>query len=110
MKINLILAYVFKFVTFVFFSFIILVYAGLLILLPLDIMFQVIRIFAGIGFPTVIAALVGIGALGYVGYKVYLAPSLYKLVFDVGYQLIEFTRFQLKRFDDLIAAEQAGKS
>ncbi|MEW6037330.1 MAG: hypothetical protein AB1648_03620 [Pseudomonadota bacterium] len=109
MKINLILAYAFKFVTFVFFSFIILVYAGLLILLPLDILFQVIRIFAGIGFPTVVAATVGIGALGYVGYKMYLAPALYKLVVDVGYQLIEFSRAQLKRFDDLIATEQAAE-
>lgn len=109
MKINLLLAYAFKFVIFVFFSFTILVYAGLLILLPLDLMFQVTRIFAGIGFPVVIAALAGIGALGYVGYNLYLAPALYKLVFDVGCQLIEFTRSQLKRFDDLIATEQAAK-
>lgn len=102
MKLNVVLAKVFKFITFVLFTFMTLVYFGLLLVLPLDIMFQIIRIFHGIGLPTVIAAGLGIGALGYIGYAISRMPELYKLVLDVGMQLVTFGHGQIKRFDTII--------
>ena len=45
MKLDQILVKAFKFITFVFFTFTVLLYFGVLLLLPLDILFQVTRIF-----------------------------------------------------------------
>lgn len=102
MKIELVLTKVFKFLTFVLFTFMVLVYFGFLLVLPLDILTQLIRIFSGIGLPTVIAAALSVGAVGYLGYAVYRMPDLYKLVLDIGVELITFGHAQLKRFDPLI--------
>lgn len=102
MKIDLILAKAFKFVVFVLFTFMTLVYFGVMLLLPLDILTQIIRIFHDIGLPTVLAAGLGIGALGYLGYLVSRRPELYKLVVDIGVQLISFGYSQIQRFDPLI--------
>lgn len=108
MKIDLLLAYLFKFVTFVLFSFMVLVYAGLLVLLPLDILFQVVRLLAAIGLPILIAIAAGIGALGFLGCRVYHMPTLYRLVLDVGWQLVGFARDQIKRYDALIESTRGS--
>lgn len=102
MKLEWILAKVLKFFTFVLFMFMVMVYFGFLLLLPLDIMTQLIRIFSAIGLPTVIAAALGIAAVGYLGYRIYLLPHLYQLVLDIGMELIAFGQAQLRRFDPLI--------
>jgi hypothetical protein len=102
MKIDWILAKVLKFFTFVLFMFMVLVYFGFLLLLPLDILTQLIRIFSAIGLPTLIASALGIGAVGYLGYLIYQMPQLYNLVVDIGLELIAFGQAQLKRFDPLI--------
>jgi hypothetical protein len=104
MKIDLILAKTFKFVVFVLFTFMTLVYFGVMLLLPLDVLTQIIRIFHGIGLPTVLAAGLGIGALGYLGYLISRMPELYKLVVDIGVQLISFGYSQIQRFDPLIGS------
>jgi hypothetical protein len=101
MKLNVILPKVFKFVTFVMFTFMALVYFGVLLILPLDILFQVVRLFQGIGLPTVLAVGLGVGALGYIGHAVYRMPELYKLILDIGLQLVSFGHAQIKRFDTL---------
>jgi hypothetical protein len=89
-------------VTFVLFTFMVLVYFGFLLLLPLDILAQLIRILSAIGLPTAIAAVLSVGAVGYLGYVVYRMPDLHKLVIDIGMELVNFGRAQLKRFDPLI--------
>lgn len=106
MKLDQTLVKVFKFVTFVFFAFAALLYFGILLLLPLDILFQVTRIFHAIGLPTVISAALGIGALGYVGLAVSKMPELCALILDVGKQLVAFGHAQIRRFDDQL--EQIG--
>jgi hypothetical protein len=109
MKINLILAKVFKFITFVLFTFMTLVYFGVLLIVPLDVMTQLIRIFHGLGLPTVLAAGLGIGSLAYLGYLISKMPELYKLLVDIGVQLMSFGHTQIKRFDPIIdAAHQAS--
>jgi hypothetical protein len=105
-KLDVILAKVFKFITFVFFTFTALVYFGVLLLLPLDILFQIVRIVHGIGLPTVLAAGVGIAALGYIGHAVWKMPALYGLILDIGKQLVTFGHSQIQRFDAL--PEQPG--
>jgi hypothetical protein len=107
---NVALAKVFKFVTFVLFTFMTLVYFGVLLLLPLDILFQVIRVFHAIGLPTVIAVAIGLGALFYVG-KAFLAmPALYELLLDIGKEIINFGHAQIRRFDAIINAAGASEA
>ncbi len=110
MKLNLILAKVFKFVTFVLFTFMTLVYFGVLLILPLDVMAQLIRLLVGIGLPTVISALAGIGVLGYLGLMVYRMPELYQLVLNIGIELVNFGHAQVKRFDAIIETATSEKS
>ena len=102
MKLEWILAKVLKFFTFVLFMFMVLVYFGFLLLLPLDILTQLIRIFSAIGLPTLAAAALGIGAVGWLGHRIYHMPQLYQLVIDIGMELIAFGQAQLRRFDPLI--------
>jgi hypothetical protein len=109
MKLNLILARVFQFVTFVLFTFMVLVYFGLMLVLPLDVVAQIIRILMGIGFPAILAAGVGIGAVAYLGYAVSKMPALYTLVLEIGRDLVDFSYAQIKRFDPLIA-EASGET
>jgi hypothetical protein len=104
MKLNLLLARVFQFVTFVFFTFMTLVYVGLILVLPLDILTQIIRLLMGIGFPVLLAAAAGIGALGYLAYAVSRMPELYTLMYEIGRDLVLFAHRQIKRFDPLIAS------
>jgi hypothetical protein len=106
MKLDQTLVKVFKFVTFVFFTFVALLYMGVLVLLPLDVLFQVIRIFHAIGLPTVIAAALGIGAVGYLGLAISKMPALCELIVDIGKEIVAFGHSQIKRCDALI--EQAG--
>jgi hypothetical protein len=110
MKLEWILAKVLKFFTFVLFMFMVLVYFGFLLLLPLDVMTQLTRIFSAIGLPTVIAAALGIGGVGYLGYRIYQLPQLYQLVIDIGMELIAFGQAQLRRFDPLIEDSKPATS
>jgi TctA family transporter len=107
MKLDLILAKVFKFVVFVIFTFMTLVYFGVLLVLPLDVLFQIVRIFSAIGLPTALAAVAGIAAFGYLGYALSKMPAVWELVLDIGKQLVAFGQAQLQRFDAVIE-EAAG--
>ena len=102
MKTEAILAKVFKFITFVLFTFMMLAYFGVLLVLPLDVMFQIIRLFQGLGLPVVAAGAIGIAAVAYLAFVISKLPKLYKTIFDIGLQLIYFGQDQIKRYDDLI--------
>lgn len=102
MKTDVILAKTFKFITFVIFTFMTLVYVGVLLVLPLDVMFQIIRLFQGLGLPTVIAGAIGVSALGYLGYTLSRMPELYRIIIEIGIELVSFGQAQIKRFDALI--------
>lgn len=106
MNINVFLIRLLKFITFALFLFAMLVYAGAFVLLPLDILFQLTRVFQGFGMPVVMALLASGGVLGYVGVKLRDMPGLYQLVWDIGVQLITFGRGQISRYDELLAGYQ----
>lgn len=108
MKLEQALPKVFKFVTFVFFTFTALLYVGVLLLLPLDILFQLIRLFHAVGFPTILSGCMGIGLVGYLGYEVSKMPRLLELVVDIGRQLVEFGHSQIRRCDELIQEASEG--
>lgn len=108
MKIEQTLVKVFKFVTFVFFTLTALLYIGIILLLPLDILFQIVRVLHAIGLPTVIAAVLGIGAIGYLGLTISRMPAFCDLVVDIGKQLVDFGHTQIKRCDALLEGAPAS--
>lgn len=110
MKLNLILAKVFQFVIFVLFTFMALVYFGALLIVPLGVMAQPIKFFSAIGLPTVLSVIIGISILGYLGLAVSRMPELYKLVINIGVDLVSFGHAQIIRFDPLIEVAKGGKS
>lgn len=101
MTLNIALTKTFKFITFVLFAFMVLVYFGVLLIIPLDIMTQLIKLLHAIGLPTVIAVAAGIGALGYLAWVVSRMPELYNLLFNIGIEIASFGNTQIKRFDAL---------
>ncbi|QSA96643.1 hypothetical protein [Methylococcus sp. EFPC2] len=102
MKLNLLLAKVLQFVTFVFFTIAVLVYFGLLLMLALAVLWYVTRILTLFGLPALLAVLAGIAALTYVSLAVSRQPRLYRLLWDLGLELITLGKTQIKRFDPLI--------
>jgi hypothetical protein len=110
MKLNLILAKVFQFVIFVLFTFMALVYFGALLIVPLGVLAQPIKFFSAIGLPTILSVIFGISILGYLGWAVSRMPELYKLVINIGVDLVNFSHAQIKRFDPLIEAAKSDKS
>ncbi|MBM3203621.1 hypothetical protein FJZ55_06935 [Candidatus Woesearchaeota archaeon] len=110
MKLNLILTKTFKFITFVIFTFMALVYFGVLLIIPLDIMVQLVKLLHGVGLPTVAAVVAGMGALGYLGWVVSRMPELYTLLFNIGIEIATFGNTQIKRFDALIESMQPAKA
>ncbi|HUL13125.1 MAG TPA: hypothetical protein VLU73_13270 [Methylococcaceae bacterium] len=110
MKLNLILAKAFQFVIFVLFTFMALVYFGALLIVPLGVMAQPIKFLSAIGLPTVLSLATGIAILAYLGLAVSKMPELYKLVIDIGVDLVTFGHTQIKRFDPLIEVAKGDKS
>jgi len=106
MKFQLYLAKALKFITYVLFIFLTLLYACMLVVVPLVIFVDTIRVFAGVGLPTIAAVALGAGALGYVGYLLYRNPELYKLAVDIGFELARFGRTQTGRYDAIIEQAQ----
>lgn len=100
--VNVALARLFQFIVFVIFTFAVLVYFGTFLLLPLNILVQLINLFALIGLPNIIAAVLAAALLAYIGYLVYRMPDLYKTVMDIGVELVMFGYSQVKRFEKIV--------
>lgn len=110
MNINIVLIRILQFTTFALFLFGALVYVGVFLLLPLDLLFQIMRALHAIGLPVVIALLAAGGAVGYVGMQLWKMSDLCHLVLDIGKQMLAMGRAQLKRYEELLAAYQPNNS
>lgn len=102
MNTSFILAKTLKFVTFLFFIFIVLAYFGLVLMLALAVLWYTTKIIILVGLPALIAVAVGIAALGYVGLTVSRMPTLYMLILEIGLELVNFGQAQVKRFDPIV--------
>lgn len=113
MKLNLVIVKVLQFVTFLFFNAVVLIYFGLLLMLALTVLWYVTRVLTFVGLPAALAMVVGVAVLGYVGLAVYRMPDLYRLMWEMGMDLIETAKTCMRRFDPLLDAARgkaAGES
>lgn len=101
-KLNIALVRFLQFTVFVLFTFIVLVYFGALLLLPLDVIALAARALTAIGFNGFIAALIGAAASGYFVLLAYKIPGLGALLFDIGLELVNTARFRIEAFNPIV--------
>lgn len=102
-KLNIALVRFLQFTVFVLFTFIVLVYFGALLLLPLDVVALTVRALTAMGFNGFIAGLLGTAASGYLVMLVYKIPGLGALLFDIGLELVNIARVRIEAFNPLVA-------
>ena len=109
-KVNVALVRLLQFVIFVFFTFMVLAYFGALLLVPLDALSLLIKLLTAVGFNGVIAALIAVPVVAYLGLIVYRTPGLVKMLLDIGMDLINAGKSRVDEFNklaDTVKGEQA---
>jgi len=109
MKLNLILARTFQFVVSLLFITMVLFYAGALLMVPLAVLVYAIKI-ASLLAPTVVAVIVGIAVLGYLGLRVYRMSELLNALLGIGSDLAAFGFKQNERFEPIIEQARSGSA
>ena len=109
MKLDLVLAKVFQFVVSVMFVTMVMVYFGMLLMVPLAVMWYAVK-FTSIFLPTILAVIIGIGVLGYLGLKVSKMTELLDVLLSIGIDFVEFGFKQKERFHPLIGDTQPNPS
>ncbi len=92
-----------QFYVFVFFTFLVLAYFGALLLLPLSLLVNLVRILTVIGLSEVISVLFALPVVVYLGYLVYGMPRLTKIIVDTGLELVSIGQMRIKGFDEIVA-------
>lgn len=103
-NLNVALIRLLQFVVFVLFTFIVLVYFGTMILLPLDIIVMISDALAVLGFGTLFGAIVALPVVVYLGKIVYTTPGLVQMIVDNGIDLVNMGKDRVAAFNKLIDA------
>ncbi len=85
-----------------FFTFIVLVYIGGVVIIPLAVLMTIINFLDhGIGFNGIIAAIVAVPAVVWIGLTVYRIPNLVLTLLDTGTSLIKLGAKNFRQFDSI---------
>jgi hypothetical protein len=103
-NIDLVLIRFFQFILFAVFIFIVMVYFGTLLLIPLDLLFQLQRVLVFVGVPAVISVLLTGGLVTYAGYTLWKKPELWGYLLDTGKTLFNFAVEQVKGMEQMANA------
>lgn len=103
-NVNVALVRVLQFAVFVLFTFMVLVYFGTLLLIPLDALAAVIGLLNVVGIPGVLATVIAVPLIGYLGWRIYKIPELCKTLVDIGVDLVLMGQNRIKQFDQIIIA------
>lgn len=90
-----------QFVNLLVFSFIVICYVAVIILLPLDLFFHLIRLLQFL--PWIVEIFVAGGIVGYLVWHIISKPSIVKVLLDGGVELAMLAYHQVTRYNDLIA-------
>ena len=100
-KINVALVRLLQFVVFVAFTFMVLAYFGALVLMPLDAIVLVVKLLSLFGLSTLIATIIALPIVGYLGMMVYKTPDLMKLLVDIGMDLVKTAKTRVEAFNPI---------
>jgi len=106
-KVNVALVRLLQFVVFVQFTFIVIVYFGAMVLLPLDAIALLIKLMGAIGLHGFIGALISIPLVGYLCFIVYKTPNLCKMIVDNGIELVKTGKSKVEGFNEIIESVKA---
>ncbi|MGZ4977687.1 MAG: hypothetical protein ACXV8O_11065 [Methylobacter sp.] len=106
-KVNVALVRLLQFVVFVVSVFMVIVYFGAMVLLPLDAVVLLIKLMGVIGLNGFIAAFIAIPAVGYLGLMVYKTPGLCKMIVDAGVDMIKTSKTRIEAFNGIADAVKA---
>jgi uncharacterized membrane protein YhaH (DUF805 family) len=103
-NVNVALVRLLQFVVFAVFTFMVLVYYGALLLVPLDALALFIKLMTAFGLNGFIAALIGVPVIGYLGLIVYRTPGLVKMLIDIGLDLVNTGKNRIEEFNKIVEA------
>lgn len=106
-KVNIALVRLLQFLVFVVFTFTVLVYFSAMVLLPLDAVAIMIKLFGLFGLNTLIGALIAIPVVGYLAMTAYKIPGLFKMMIDTGLDLVSTAKIRVEAFNSIVESVKA---
>ncbi|AEG01623.1 hypothetical protein [Methylomonas methanica] len=103
-NLNVALVRLLQFVVFVLFTFIVLVYFGTMILLPLDLVVLMAKFLNVFGIGTLFGAIVAVPVVAYLGKIVYSTPGLVQMLIDNGIDLVNLGKQRVEAFNKFAEA------
>ncbi len=100
-KVNVALVRLLQFVVFVIFTFMVLAYFGAMILVPLDLVVLILKIFGLVGLGGVIGAAISVAIVSYLGMIVYKTPDLIKTIVDTGLGIVSTGKERVEAFNKI---------
>jgi hypothetical protein len=100
-NVNVALVRLLQFVVFVLFTFIVLLYFGTMILLPLDIVVLISKGLHLLGVGTLFGAIVAVPLVAYLGKIVYGTPGLIQMIIDNGIDLVHTGKQRVEAFNKI---------
>ncbi len=100
-KVNVALVRLLQFVVFVIFTFMVLVYFGAMILIPLDLIVLFLKIFALVGLDGMIGAGISVVIVGFLGKMIVTTPGLIKIIVDIGVDLVNMGKARVEAFNKI---------
>ena len=103
-NVNIALVRIIQLIVFLLFTFIVLTYFGTLLLIPLDVLTQMTALLTWVGLPGVLAAMLALPIVGYLGYLVYKIPRLLSTVLEIGFELAIIGQSRVCEFNEIVAS------
>lgn len=100
-KVNVALVRLVQFVVFVLFTFMVLAYFGAVILVPLDAVVLLGKLF-GLVTGSLIGTVIAVPLVGYLGMIVYKTPGLIQMVVDTGIELVNTGKQRVEAFNKIV--------
>ena len=100
-KVNVALVRLFQFVIFVLFTFMVLTYFGAMVLVPLELVVLLLKLFGLFGLDNIIGAVISVVIVSYLGLIVYRTPDLIKTIVDTGVDLVSTGRAKVEAFGQI---------
>ena len=100
-KINVALVRLIQFVIFVIFTFMVIVYSGAMVFIPLDALVMITKLLGVFGINTFVGAIIGLPIVGYLGKMAYNTPGLIAMVMETGMDLIKVGKEKVEAFNQM---------
>ena len=101
-RLRIILVRFTQFIFLAFFTYVVLLYLGLLLLIPLAVFIHFYHLFEALGANGLLAGLFALAAVGGLGHVLSNLPELFGIIMDVGISLVDTAVNHIRRFSDVV--------